>query len=363
MVKVLIHKMEFQVFFCKGYHVTCQNRKLYEIPLNLTKFLQTTNHQNLIVDLSFNFLSNIPCHFFQISTIITLILTKNQIEYFPSCFSQSSIEYLRINANHLRFNQTTILSSSKLLHLDISSNNISSLPRTFFSQLRRLQRLILNDQQDLFQVNNDQWIRSLTTRNQLTIILCNDNFHLSLCLFDNLFQTKKLFAIELNRNIHCDCSLVYLPRDKIHFHYCHSEQQQGICNIQSSRFEQGHSLLHLQEDKYRQICAEEYRICQNENNQLTTKDYNLSLIETSSINQSIITSTIITITSSKKDNMTAGAIISFILVLLIVTIVCLYVILSGHLFQIKNRQRTTDLMVRKKKQQDMSSGMHKSHLK
>jgi hypothetical protein len=121
--------------------------------------------------------------------------------------------------------------------------------------------------------------------------------------------------------------------------------------------------LHLQEDKYRQICAEEYRICQNENNQLTTKDYNLSLIETSSINQSIITSTIITITSSKKDNMTAGAIISFILVLLIVTIVCLYVILSGHLFQIKNRQRTTDLMVRKKKQQDMSSGMHKSHLK
>ena len=45
-----------------------------------------------------------------------------------------------------------------------------------------------------------------TERNQLTIIICNENFHLPLCLFDNLFQTNKLLSIELNINIHCDCS-------------------------------------------------------------------------------------------------------------------------------------------------------------
>ena len=344
--------------FAKGFHVTCRNARLYEISLNLSNFLQTTNHQNLIVDLSSNFLSRIPCHFFRISTIITLVLTKNRIESFPSCFSQSTIETLLLNDNHLRFNQTTVLSSSKLLHLDISSNQISELPRTFFTHLRRLRRLIINDEKELFQINKDQWLRSLTTRNQLTLIICNENLHLPLCLFDSLFQSKRLLAIELNRHVHCDCSLVYLPREKIHLNHCQVEGE-TICHPQTSRFERGHSWIYLQEEKYRQICTEEYQTCRNlpaiEEKQLTTSEKNLPLIRSSLINQTIATSTIVIITSSRKENITAGAIISFVLVLLIVTIVCLYVILSGHLFQMKNRPRTTDLIVRKKKQQDIPS--------
>ncbi len=191
-IQILCFSKQKRFFFSEGYHVTCQNAKLYEIPFNLTKFLQTTNHQNLIVDLSSNFLSIIPCHFFQISTIITLILTKNRIEYLLSCFSQSSIENLLLNLNPIQFNQTTILSSSKLLHLDLSSNKISFLPQKFFLNLRKLRRLIIDGEKTLFEFNHDQWIRSLTTRNQLTIIICNENFPLPLCLFDNLFQTNKL---------------------------------------------------------------------------------------------------------------------------------------------------------------------------
>jgi hypothetical protein len=339
----------------EGYHVTCQNAKLYEIPFNLTRFLQTTNHQNIIVDLSSNFLSIIPCDFIQISKILTLILTNNRIEYLSSCFSQSSIENLLLNSNPLQFNQTTILSSSKLLHLDISSNKILFLPRTFLLNLRKLRRLIINGEKNLFELNNNnQWIQSLTTRNQLTIIICNENFPLPLCLFDNLFQTNKLLSIELNINIHCDCSFVYLPLEKIHFHYCQSQQsEKGICNLHSSRFEQGHSLLYLQNNKYRQICSKEYQICQEKNSQLIhipLKNNFLSLIKNYSINQSITTTTK---TFSKKENLTLGAIISFVLVLLIITIVCIYVILSGNLFKMKNRE----LIINKKKKQNLSSGM------
>jgi hypothetical protein len=279
----------------------------------------------------------------------------------PSCFSQSSIENLFLNENSLRFNQTTILSSSKLIHLDLSNNKISSLPRTFFFYLRRLRRLILNGEEDLFALNNDQWIRSLTTRNQLTIIICNEYFHLPLCLFDNLFQTKKLLSIELNRKISCDCSFVYLPIEKIHFHYCQTDQpSEGICHLESSRFERGQSWIHVQNQKYRQICAEEYQNCQNRpmktNDRLTTLDFNLPFIKNSSIS-----TTIGTITFSKKENMTAGAIISFVLVLLIVTIVCLYVILSGHILKKKHRGKITNLISRKKKQQDISNGTRNFH--
>ncbi|CAF3215912.1 unnamed protein product [Rotaria sp. Silwood2] len=349
-----------------GYHVTCQNAKLYEIPYNLIKFLQTTEHQNLIVDLSSNFLSILPCNFFQISTIITLILTKNYIEYIPWCFSQSSIQILRLNQNQLRFNQTTILSSSKLLYLDISHNKISSLPRTFFNHIRRLRTLILNGEWNLFQLNNDQWIHSLTTRNQLTIIICDENFHLPLCLFNHLFQSNKLLSIELNSNIHCDCSFVYLPLEKIHFHYCQTQQHEGKCNLQSSHFEHGHSLIDLQNDKYRYICAKEYQLCQNiqlnKNYQLSTNNFDLSLsnnhIESISFikNSSIIVTTIITtVTSTKKENITTGVIIPFVLLLIIVTIVCLYVILSGHFIKMKNREPITDFIIRQKKQQNMSN--------
>ncbi|CAF4046955.1 unnamed protein product [Adineta steineri] len=359
-----------------GYHVACQNASLFEIPLNLIKFLQITEHQNLIVDLSSNFLSILSCKIFQISTIIQLILTKNKIESIPSCFSQSSIEILLINQNHLQFNQTTILSSSKLISLDISHNKILQLPRTFFFHLRRLRTLILNGENKLFEKNNDQWIRSLTTRNQLTIIICDENFHLPLCLFDNLFQSKKLFAIELNTNIHCDCSFVYVPLEKIHFQYCQSNylEQQGKCNDQSSSdFKLDQSLIHLQTENYRQLCAKDYETCQNiqlkKNFELTTNDFDVPLsiinqseliissIKSSSTNEFITTTItyVVNGTSSKRENITAGAIIPLVLILLIVTIVCLYIILSGQFFKMKNREKFIDLINRRKKQQDISS--------
>ena len=337
-----------------------------EIPFNLTEFLRTTTHQNLIVDLTSNILSTISCSFLQIPTILTLILTDNQLECLPSCFSRSAIEYLHLKHNRLQFNQSTILASSKLLHLDLSENNLSSLPRTFFAHLRRLQRLIIDGNENLFLEQNNrnqQWIRSLNTRNQLTLIICKANFRLSLCLFDNLFQTKKLLSLELNANLHCDCSLVHLPIDRIHFQYCQSEQQQGVCNDQSSPFEPGRSIYHVQNSKYRQICTEEYHACRSPSTAsittrtTTTETYSSSSMESSFNNPSIITSTMLTTTTtittilSKKENMTTGAIVSFVLILLIVSIICLYVILSGHLFQMKNRRRTTDLMVRKKEQQ------------
>ena len=417
--------------------MTCQNAQMKDIPLDLIDFLRTTSHQNLIVDLTGNILSIISCQFFQIPTILTLILNQNQFEYLPSCFSQSSIEYLYLNHNRLHFNETSLLSSSKLLHLDLSANNITSLPRTFFTHLRRLRRLIIDGNENLFHGNNDLWIRSLTTRNQLTLVICKENFRLSLCLFDSLFQTKKLLAIQLNPNLHCDCSFVHLPMEKIHFQYCQSQgqqlSQQGICNPQSSPFEPGDSVIHLQNPKYRQMCAEEYHTCRSlstspSTTTTTTEEYTSSSIESSSITHSSEISTILTTTttttistasitttsttttiattitttttiattitttttiattitttttivittatttiaattttitiattttiSSKKENVTTGAVISFILVLLIVSIICLYVVLSGHLFRMKNRRRTTDLTVRKKEHQQMPS--------
>ncbi|UJR31487.1 hypothetical protein I4U23_018976 [Adineta vaga] len=342
-----------------GYHITCQNAKLSEIPWNLTRFLQTTLHQNLILDLSSNSLSIISCHIFQISTIIKLILTENQIQSIPSCYSQSSIESLYLNKNKLQFNQTTILSSSKLTLLDISDNQISHLPQTFFFQLRRLRTLILNNSNELFQPNQDQWIRSLTTRNQLTLIICDEHFHLPLCLFDNLFQSKKLLTIEVNRNIHCDCSFVYLPLNKIHFQHCQSQRfddQRTICDIRS--------LIELQNQTYRQLCVKEYQTCQilswKKNSQLiTTTDHELSRSDQqfknfSSIKE-LITTTFKTETSSKRDNISSGAIIPFVLVLLLVTIVCLYVILSGHFFKGKKQENINGLINKRKNQQFVSS--------
>lgn len=276
-----------------------------------------------------------------------MILTNNHIKYFPSCFSQSSIENLLLNQNQLEFNQTTILSSTKLVHLDISSNKFLSLPRTFFFHLRRLRRLIINNENNLFEINNDQWIRSLTTHNQLTLIICNEYFHLSLCLFENLFRTNKLLSLELNSNIYCDCSFVYLPLDKIHFHYCQTNNQQGICK---SHFEQVHSLVHLQNTKYRQICLKEYQICHNNDQEfyLPSSQKFISLIKNSSTTTTTTTAiitTIVSVVSSKKDNIPLGAIISFIFVLFIVTIICL----SRHLFQSKHREKLTKYLSRKKK--------------
>lgn len=344
--------------------------------MNLIDFLRTTSHQNLIVDLTGNILSTIPCQFFQIPTILTLILNRNQFEYLPSCFSQSSIEYLHLNHNHFHFNATNLLSSSKLLHLDLSENKITNLPRTFFTHLRRLRRLIIDGNENLFHTNNDQWIRSLTTRNQLTLVICKEYFRLSLCLFDSLFQTKKLLAIQLNPNLHCDCSFVLLPMERIHFQYCQSQgqEQQGFCHPQSSLFEPGRSVVELQHSKYRQKCAEEYHICRSLSPSssttttiITTEQYMSSFMESVSIIQSTAISTSTTRTvmttsiaattpiTSKKENITTGAVISFILVLLIVSIICLYAALSGHLFRTKTRRRTTDLTVRKKEQQPMGN--------
>ena len=307
-----------------------------------------------------------PCSFFQIPAIITLILTKNQIEYIPSCFSQSSIQLLQLNENRLHFNQSNMFSSSKLLHLDISHNKISYLPSKFFYHFRRLRTLILNGQKNLFEQANYDWIRSLTTRNQLTLVICDENFPLPLCLFDNLFRSNKLLSIELNSQVHCDCSLVYLSIDKIHFRYCHNQQQQqqqqGKCNAQSSRFEHGHLLVHLQTKKYRQICTEEYEFCQNmqlnRNYQLTTKNSNvsvtispielLSLVKNSSIDRTI-TTTMIVVTSSKKENSATYVIISFVLLSLIMTLVCLYLILSRRFSQVKNRNKITDFMIGRRK--------------
>ncbi|CAF3634698.1 unnamed protein product [Rotaria socialis] len=370
-----LSKIETCPIFCRcyssfdGFHITCQNTELYEIPFNLTKFLQTTEHQNLIVDLSLNFLSILPCNFLQISSIITLILTKNRIESIPLCFSQSSIRMLHLNENQLRFSPATILSSSKLLYLDLSHNHLPYLPRTFFNHLRRLRTLILNGELILFEKNNDQWIRSLTTRNQLTIIICDENFHVPLCLFNNLFQSNRLLSMEINSLIHCDCSFVYLPLEKIHFHHCKTQQVQAKCHSQSSIAESGYSLEYLQNTKYRQLCAKEYQLCQNmqlnKNDQLTTRDFDVTLsnhrlessisyIQSSLINKSMAT-TMSTVTSSKKENITAGVIIPLVILLLIVTIVSLYVILSGRLITMKNREQMTNFIMRQRKQKYISN--------
>jgi hypothetical protein len=200
------------------------------------------------------------------------------------------------------------------------------------------------------------------------MIICDDNFQVPLCLFDYLFQSNKLLAIELNTNIHCDCSFVYLPLNKIHFQQCQSEQQEERCNLQSSRFEHGHSLIHLQNNKYHQLCAQEYQTCQKTTKNFISTELDMPVrnktIELISLikNSSIITSTIVIATSSKKDNITAGAIIPFVLLLLIVTIVCVYVILSGHFFKLKYHQKSTSLITKRKKQQNIvADGMHNFH--
>lgn len=284
-----------------------------------------------------------------------MILTKNNIELIPLCFSYSSIQILHLNENKIRFNQTTILSSSKLTYLDLSHNHLTYLPRTFLHNLRRLRTLILNGELNLFEKPNDQWIRSLTTRNQLTVRICDKNIHLPFCLFNNLLESNRLLSIELNSYIHCDCSFVYLPLEKIHFHHCQNELQQGICNNQSSIFEPGHSVIYLQTNKYRQICTKEYQQCQSiQSNKIshttisTTNDFDLSVInessiESSLINKSMTTIIVNTVTYFNKENITTGAIIPLVILLLLVTMVCLYVILSGH-----NREQITNLIMRQK---------------
>jgi hypothetical protein len=82
----------------------------------------------------------------------------------------------------------------------------------------------------------------------------------------------------------------------------------------------------------------------------------ISAMKSTSMNE-LITSTLTTETSSKRDNISAGAIIPFVLVLLIVTIVCLYVLLSGRLLKGKNHGKTSDLIDKRKKQHVTSSGM------
>ncbi|CAF0974987.1 unnamed protein product [Adineta ricciae] len=346
-----------------GYHIICRNANLSEIPLTLIRFLQITVHQNLILDLSSNSLSIISCQIFQIPTILRLTLTDNRIQSLPLCFSQSSIEYLKLNKNQLQFNETTILSSSKLLYLDISENAISRLPRTFFFHLRRLQTLVLNHSHELFQADRDQWIRSLSTRNQLTLVICDEHFHLPFCLFNHLFQLNKILTIELNGYIHCDCSFVYLPFDKIRFQYCQSDRltdQHGRCDIHSSRFARGYSLIELQNETYRQLCAKEYQTCQTlswKRNSPLSPDFDVSRNE-STIKQvqiTTMTTTFTAETSSKRDNTSAGAIIPFVLILLLVTIVCLYVVLSGHFFRGKTQQNINGLIDKRKKQQTLSS--------
>ncbi len=104
----------------------------------------------------------------------------------------------------------------------------------------------------------------------------------------------------------------------------------------------------------------EYEVCQNNYSNdfhLPSSSNFIPLIKNTSTNQSITTTIVIGTISLKKENITAGAIISFVVVLLIVTIVCLYIILSGHLFKSKNREKITDFIIRKKKQQDKSNGM------
>ena len=171
----------------------------------------------------------------------------------------------------------------------------------------------------------------------------------------------------MNSQVHCDCSLVYLSLDKIHFRYCQN-QQQGKCNAQSSRFEHGHFLVHLQTKKYRQICTEEYEFCQNtqldKNYQLTTKNSNVSVtispielvssVKNSSIDQTI-TTTMITITSSQRENSTTNVIIPFILLSLIMTLICLYLILSRRFPHVKNRNKITDFIIRRRKQHDKTN--------
>ncbi|CAF5149260.1 unnamed protein product, partial [Rotaria magnacalcarata] len=156
---------------------------------------------------------------------------------------------------------------------------------------------------------------------------------------------------------------------KIHFHHCQTQQVQATCHSQSSIAESGYSLEYLQNTKYRRLCEKEHQLCQNmqmnKNHQLTTRDSDLSLsnhrlesstsyIQSSLINNSMAT-TMSTVTSSKKENITAGVIIPLVIILLIVTIVSLYVILSGRLITMKNRKQMTNFIMGQRKQKNISN--------
>ena len=366
---ILLHRL--------GYHVLCQHAGLSQIPSELINHLYSTAHQQIMVDLSWNSLSVLPCDFLQLTSMISLIVTNNRLESIPTCFSQSAIQTFVVKNNTLRFNQTHLLSSRKLLHLDLSENRLPSLPSTFLIHLRRLRTLVLTGQSHLLESNHDHWIRSIPTRNQLSLVLCDEHLSLSLCLFPDLFQEKKLFALELHSHVNCDCSLVYLPAEKLQFRQCSPKHVPlGQCDQHVSRFDQGQSIGQFRKQNYRRICAPEYERCQqlawnkqylaNTTRFLSTdasRAFSPSQVQLVSLigNSSVIeprttmgTSIAFTVTS-KKDNMSAGAIISLSLLLLLVTVVCLYVILSRHYFKMKHHQKFTDYMIKRRKKRPSSN--------
>ena len=352
------------MFFSLGFHLNCRQSNLNEIPLEFLRYLQQTDHQQLIVDFSSNRLSTIDCDLFRISTIKTLILTDNHFQSIPTCFSQSSIEYLILKRNYLRFNSSTILSSRKLIHLDLSENFLPSLPSNFLHYLRRLRTLVMTSEEHLFHWSTSEWLRSISSRNQLSVVLCTEHVPLSLCLFNHLFEEKKLFMIELHPQVFCDCTWIYLPLDRINFRRCFHSDDTPIaqCHRHSSRFEHGYSIDQLQKESYREICGKEYRICKEEKEKekslqlfnatirsirsqvpLTTTVFFKTLI-----NQSATNTTSIIPNNSNVKKITAGAIILSLLVFVLVTVVCLSIILSGQYFRIKTQQKYTDEIFQKK---------------
>ena len=342
--------------------MTCQRAGLEQIPLNLVEFLRTTDHPSLSVDLTGNALVSLPCSFLRIPTIITLILTNNRIQSLPACFSHSSIQTLVLTRNSLRFNRTNLLSSRKLLSLDLSHNELPSLPSTFLSSLPRLRTLIIDGEHHLLEQNNEHWLRAIPTRNQLTVRMCDPHLPLSLCLFHHLFQSHKLLAVEIHSHVYCDCSVVYLPADRIHFQSCSLEPSQ--CDERASRFAHGRPLSELATENYRRQCADEFELCQGSpgNGQpWASHEFRLpssdGRISTASANESITTTTTTVATSPKKENRTAGAIIPFLLLLLIVTIVCLYVILSGQCCRMRASETISNYIIKRRKQSESLNGM------
>ncbi|CAF1031246.1 unnamed protein product [Didymodactylos carnosus] len=268
-----------------------------------------------------------------------------------------------------------LISSSKLLNLDISYNKLTQLPRTFLSKLRKLRTIDISGQTNLLTQQNYQWLLSFPVRNQLSLIICDSSYELPIYLFENLFEYSKLLSIELNNDINCDCAYNILPLDKIRFNNTCNRQQKPVCNSLSSKFEQNQSLNKLNMKKYTTQCIKEYQSFSNEretvrqdirssniNQQLVTTTESLSsTILTNSIRNTVITTfietsqniyddinianemfmtTTIKVDKQMKKSLSVGLIVFIIPMFLILLIGCVWFTYKGYVNKLLNIGRS-----------------------
>lgn len=330
------------------HHVVCSKLNLAEIPIDLIVELDKIRGKQIFVDLSSNDLSILSCELVRLKSLITLNLTKNRIETIPRCLSHSSIERLILKENRIDFHRSESISSRNLVELDLSANNFSSIPARFFRNFHRLEILIVDFRREIFNsIESTFWLRSISTRNQLTLVLCDRHLQLSFCLFDELFREQRLKTLELNVELFCDCSLFNLPMEKIRFGRCSIDQNQqiGYCHEKNSVFERGRSINNVNRENYRSFCQDQLNICRNQTTTTTlttTVDYASSFNKTTSIVQQNQSSTIST-DKIKRDQFHLFTIVPLICLLLIVAIVTIYVFLSGRFFRLnKNKENFID---------------------